>query len=376
MSRASSRLLALTASLALIGVAACEDDRATITEPAGRVYNTRFAGVGSNLPRGVVNQEAGGTATQNSIYVEIQGLEALDAGEYKVWLGIQPSTNEAPTVVVPATGSLDVMTVDTSFTPEGDPIPDTSFVNRVDVASFTEGGPRVTIQLTVDSGSLARAGAANTDPGAYTLVFVTIEPTAGATAPTAAAPHPLWARLFDMADEDSRVADFRFGNFDPDVNEEYVFQPSGRGLAGIWENILVVDDSALSLPPEGYYYATVLTRLVPRPGVADSFDLMSIQLGPQKAPYPRRDVSLEDADINPDIDPVVTLFPPSILAASDRVRIDTVPNAVLAGAEDQPFRRYQAVLVTLETKQGVDTPSATVILAAGFPAPASIPPED
>ena len=127
---------------------------------------------------------------------------------------------------------------------------------------------------------------------------------------------------------------------------------------------------SLALPPEGYYYATVLTRVTDAASTALEF----IDLGPQKAPYPRRNVSLYDADINQTLDPAITLFPPSILAASERVQIDTIAGASLS--TDQPFRLYREVRVTLEAKQGIDLPSSTVIIAATFPEPSVKPPED
>ena len=372
MTRLSPRLLALAAACALVATAACKDDRADITDPVGRVYNSHFSKVGSNLPRGTATQVVRGTSPTDSIRVTLQGMETLKTGEYKIWLGNQATAAADPTDVIPATGLLRIVTTDTTFTPQGDPIPVVHTDTLRDASAFTAGGARVTVRLTVDSASLQRAGAANRDPAHYNLVFVTIEPTTGATAPTATAPHPLWARLFGLTGT-TRTATVNFGNFDPDPAKQYIFQASGRGLIGIWDKILTVDDSALALPPKGYYYATVLTRGVPRAGAPDSTDIVSIQLGPQKAPYPRRTVSLFDADVQ-DVDPVVSHFPPSILAAGDRVSIDTMPSAILTGAESQPYRGYRLVNVTLETKQGADTPSQSVILTAAFPEPSSKPP--
>lgn len=364
------RALGFAAACVLLA-AACQDDRADITDPVGRVYNARFAAAPSNLPRGFADQVRSGAAATHEIFIELKGLEALASGTYQVFLATQDPSGAALTNVVPATGTLTRIQVDTSINDQGDPEPDSSFVTTTGASSFSDAGTaRVTFQLSVTQADLAAAGAANTDPNAYNLVMVAIQPGAAGTEPAAGAPIPLWARLGALAGTTNRSANFRFGNFAPDPANEYVFQAAGRGLAGVWDNLLVVDDSALSLPPKGYYYATVLTRL---PDAAAT-DLQSIVLGPQKAPYPRRTVSLFDADINPDLDPVVVELPPSIQAASERVRIDTIAGASLA--TEQPFRLYRQVIVSLEPKQGVSTYSGSVVLAATLPDVVVKPPEE
>ena len=57
-----------------------------------------------------------------------------------------------------------------------------------------------------------------------------------------------------------RTATFHFGNYDPSPLKEYNYVQTGRGRAITRGNILVVDDSALSRPPVGYYYATYLVK--------------------------------------------------------------------------------------------------------------------
>lgn len=351
MSRTAVR--ALGAALAVALVAACNDDRAQITDPVGEVYNATLARVAQNIPRGTVARVTAGVEGARSITVTLQGLEALESANYHVWLATQTGTDTSNTVA--ATGRLRIIVTDTIIDAQGDPVPQPDTTTRLGAYQFNEGGGDVTIQLRVDSASLAAAGAAVTNPAAYNLVFVTIEPTP-VTSPSASAPAPLWSRLTAASNP------VRFGNFAPNPADEYVFTPAGRGIIGVWGNILVVDDSSLALPPEGYYYATALLR---ENAIAGGVDTTFFDLGPQKAPFPRRDVSLRDADVDQTIDETILTFPPSIRAASERVRIDTIPNAMLDAS--QPFLNFKDVRVTLEAKAGIAAPSPTVILLANFP---------
>ena len=368
MSRLAARACVASLTLA-ITVAACNDDRATLTEFA-QVYNAPLARVSQNVPRGTVVQNASATMATRAITITLQGLEALETANYHVWLATQTSDAGDTANTIPATGRLRIITTDTIIDPAGDPQPQPDTVTRLGDFRFSEGGGNVTIQLRVDSASLAAAGAANTDPTAYNLVFVTIEPTQ-VTTPTATAPAPLWARLRGLTGT-TRTATVRFGNFAPDPADEYQFLPAGRGIIGVWNNVLVVDDSGLALPPEGYYYATALRR--EQGATGGPIDTAFFSLGPQKAPYPRRHISLENADVDQTIDETILSFPPSIRAASERVQIDTIPNAKLEG--DLPFLGFRDVRVTLEAKAGIDAPSPTVILLASFPDIVSRPPQD
>ena len=367
MSRRFERRAFGVVAACAITLGACQDDRADITDPVGRVYNARFAVAGSNLPRGSAEQTRAGAAAAHSIFLDIRGLEGLETGTYAVWLARQAGNDSALTNVVPATGDLVRFTIDTTINAQGDPEPDTTVTGLGTASSFSESAAHnVFHQLEITQASLAAAGAANTDPNLYNLAFVTIEPAAPGAQPSDDVPRPLWARLGVLTGVTNRSAPFRFGNFAPNPNDEYIFTPTGRGLAGIWDNLLVVDDSALSLPPEGYYYATVLTR-------EENDVLEELFLGPQRAPYPDRGVSLENADIDPNLHRVVLESPPSIEAASERVAIDTILSGVPA---EQPFRFFQNIIVSLEPKQGLDTFSKSVVLTAIFPAVVAEPPED
>lgn len=357
MIRSLTRPLALV--LTGITAVACDSDRAIVTEPLAAAYNFRFATVGSNIPRGSVTHRNATTATNDSILIRLAGLEQLSGGVYQVFLGTQATATAEPTNWTPATGRLRIIETDTTIVND-DPVPDPDTTTRLAVSSFPEGGPRTRFELDVDVG---------TNPNGFNIVLVTIEPAA-ATSPGADSPRPLWGRLFG-ATGNVRSATLAFGNYNADPAAEYRYGIGGRGTLSAWNNILIVDDSALALPPKGYYYATVVTRDIPAAG--NTFTRDTIDLGPQKAPYPRRNVSLRDADINPNLDPVVLEFPPSILAASERVRVDTI-GAV--ADPSQPFRYYQNVWVTLETKAGIADASPSVILTSTFPENVARPPVD
>ena len=355
MSRQLAPRAIAVASVSLLALAAaCKSDRANISDPVGRVYNARFATVGANLPRGSA------TFGATDITINLAGLESLGTGAYHVWLAFQDANGVGS--ITPAYGDLVVTRTDTTINAQGDPEPVVSSHTVPNTSSFTEGGTsRVQFDLTVNATTLAAGGAAITNPATFNLVFVTIEPNAAATAPSDSAPHPLW-----QYDTESKL---HFGIWTPSPSTRYDFQVAGRGIVGVWDKVLVVDDSALTRPPKGYFYATVLRRTVPTPTTAnpDSVEIQAVYLGPQKAPYPHRDISLLDADVDNTAGGVVVVSPPSITAASERVQIDTVTGAVLPNSGTQPFMLYRNVEVTLEPKRGIEAPSQTVILSAALP---------
>lgn len=357
MIRPLHRLLG-AASGALVALA-CNADRAIVTEPLAAAYNFPFATVGTNIPRGTVTHRNATSATPDSLIVRLAGLEELATGVYQVFLGTQTTASAAPASYVAATGTLRIIETDTTIVND-DPVPDPDTTIVAGTSSFTAGGPRTRIELVIDQASLGQ------NPAPFNLVLVTIEPAA-ATAPGADSPKPLWARLFGLT-TNMRDASVAFGNFDPNPANEYRYGIGGRGTLSAWGDILVIDDSALALPPKGYYYATAVIRDLTEGGIRDTIDL-----GPQKAPYPRRNVSLRDADINPNLDPVVAEVPPAILAAGDRIKLDTL-NAI--AVPEQPFRLYRNVWVTLEAKAGIADVSPSVILTSTFPDIVSKPPAD
>ena len=337
----SARILRIAAGLIVVGaLAACEFDRATVLSPLGDPsYDFPLTADGRGIPRGSV------IIATDTFYapdpelvtkVRLQGLESLASGVYQVWLA--DTSGGAVSNPTPAVGTLVITRVDTTFTPEGDPIPDTVTVDSLPgVSSFTSGGPATTATLIVTNTSLGD------DPNSFDVVLISLEAGAGAAAPTTI---PLWARGIGGAG----TATIRFGNFAVDPADEYRFTATGRGRGGIRGNIMIVDDSALARPPVGYYYAA---WVVQRDDSNNPID--TLVLGEQTAPFPDRSVSLRDADINL-VHPVVLDFPMSILAASSRIE--------LSGAS--PFIGYEDVWVTLENKMGAEDASAPTIVLSGL----------
>jgi len=204
---------------------------------------------------------------------------------------------------------------------------------------------------------------AGVDPTTKNLVLITIEPNAAATEPGAVA--PLWARTDEgdiggTAHIDVITTPLSFGNFAADPADDYLFAATGRGRVAYRDNILVIDDSALARPPEGYYYATWLVKRDSATNAVED----SIPLGPQMAPFPDRTVSLYDADTGTP-HPVVQTTPPSIIAAGNRVDADTV---AALGDGRTSYRGIAQVFITLEAKAGDPGPmSPSIVLSGAVP---------
>jgi hypothetical protein len=288
------------------------------------------------LPRGSFRVVPDATpAPQNdSVIVTLRGLDSLENGYYSVWVG-----DSATTAFAAATGNLIVIRTDTVLDAFGDPVEsqDTTVYNGV--TSFQNGGPRNEMRFAF---TRASAGLANTDPLGH--VVVTIEDAAGATTPTFDV-SPLWGLRGGAA--------LSFGHFDPNPASRYVYVPQGRGRTYVRGDILLINDSSLTRPPQGYFLAAYAVKWD-----ADNNIVDTLYLGPQRSPFPRREISLRDADVQI-VDPLVqTTVPPQILAASVRVDADTV--AGLSGAN--PYAGIAEIFVTLESKNAVDARMGPAIL--------------
>ena len=375
MSRATrSRVIAI-AALGAVGVAAaCSDERTTVLEPQSVQYGFQLAPDGRNLPGGTVQYQrpattAAAATVDTAVIVTLRGLDSLPNNVYQVWLADTNSTGNGFANVLKATGTLRVIRTDSALDPQGDIVtdPDTLTVNGV--SSFKNGGPATRMVLTV---TRASAGIAATDSLVRQLVLVTIEADANATAPGTL--RPLWSRRSERGAEvvfnrpgstppvplsQTATAVVRFGNFGFRPSQEYNFRAIGRGRATIGEDFIVLDDSALMRPPIGYYFAGAAIKRDAANKAVDTLDL-----GPQIAPLPRRNVSLREADVSIP-DPVVQVNPPSIIAAANRVAIDTVAGFPV---QENPFRGFADVYVTLENKLGLpNSPAPTIILAGIVP---------
>ena len=363
------------AAVALLG--ACSDDTATVLDPLpNRAFNFVLTREGTNIPRGqaIATRTAAGA---NSLEIRLQGLEKLeDPYFYQVWSAdFTTATNAITDYRRLNAATVRVITTDTTISTEGDFVPAVDTVVRTNVAgNFNEGGPGTLISLNVTPASLGEDPLTGVGTGMTRLILVTIDSNPAAPTPPDefGTQARLWARgIVRPAAPGAGVAQtqltttFSFGNFHANPAQEYVFRVAGRGRGAVLENenILVINDSALSRPPIGYYYATAL---VTREDGDNFNNVDTIPLGPQTAPYPRRNVSLFNADIEKVDEVVQVVLPnPQIFAAQTRVDGDDVPGLATTG---NPFRGVALVLVTLESKFGTDAVSPATILAGAAPA--------
>lgn len=328
---ASTTISRVAAGITLaVLAAACRSDRASVLEPFGEPsYDFPITTQAAGLPGGSVFAER--PATGNGfIEVELTNLEPLSSGVYKVWIGEENSTDNSIANVVAATGDIFVVTTDTA--PNGTV---TETETQSSGSSFSAGGPNVTVFLDIDDETLG------SDPtsAARNVIFVSLETSAGATTPADA--KPLFARYTRPAADGTRTTALTFGNYSPDPAVRYSYIATGRGRGGVRGTVVVADDSALTRPPKGYYYAGFL---IARDSLGAPTD--TIYLGELTAPAPRRSISLRDADIAfPDV--VVVNRPPSITAGA--LRFDAG-----GSANNNPFTGFAELVITLQNKFGTE----------------------
>lgn len=367
---ASGFLLAAAA-----GLGGCAEETNSILDPLpNRAFNFIMTREGTNVPRGTVvttraTAAAGGAVT--SLSVNLQGLEVLrDPYHYQVWIATHTAATNTLSNFQPF-GAERVITVttDTTISAEGDFVPrtvtDTVFSQP---GTFNRGGPGTLVTLQATAATLTSTFA-TAAAGTSRVLLVTIDsnPASPTTPDSVGSQARLWSRGVNTlpAPGGSRTAALQFGNFHADPAQEYVFVAAGRGRGAVLEgeNILIVNDSNLSRPPRGYFYATALVTRAD----GDNFNnIDTIPLGPQTAPFPRRNVSLFNADVEK-VDEVVQVERPNpqIFAAHTRVDGDSVPGLA---AGTNPFRGVALVLVTLESKFGTEAVSPVIILAGAAPA--------
>jgi hypothetical protein len=369
------RHFAVASVCALVAAAACQDERATVLEPtAGVSYGFALTPTNSvGIPSGTVEfnrPSSAATAAEfdSAIVVTLRGLDSLVTKRYQVWLADIAADSVSFTNLVKATGRLRVIRTDSALNQLGDVVATENVVTTNNVSSFRNGGSATRVELTVTRASLGGA----VSPYPRRVVLVSLEDNDQATAPSSI--RPLWSRRETGAAEAGVLrpgiggqigfriaAPVRFGTFAYKPADEYRFvnPPAGRGRGAIFNDLVLLNDSSLMRPPVGYYYAGALVKRDSTGRIIDT-----LNLGPQTAPAPRRDVSLRDADVNANLDPVVQTRPQSILAASSRLSADTVSR--LSGAF--PFRGFVNAFVTLESKYGADNViSPSVVLSGNIP---------
>jgi hypothetical protein len=381
MSRTThKRVFSLGVVAALAVAAACSDNRSTVLEPQAVQYGFALAPDGRNLPGGTVayirpdtGVVAAANAQDTAVVVTLRGLDSLTTKVYQVWFIDTTAAGTDLTRITKATGNLRIIRTDSSINSLGDVVTTQVIRTATGVSSFSNGGPATQVELTVTRATLGSGiAASDTSLLSRAIVLISLEDNAGAATPSAI--RPLWARRSAASAEvvtnkpgtippapifRTATAPIRFGNFGIRASQEYRFVPVGRGRGAIGDDFVVFDDSSLMRPPVGYYYAGVLIKQDATNKPVDTLDL-----GPQTAPLPRRNVSLIDADVSIP-DGVVQATPPSIVAAANRVGVDTI-----AGFEGNttPFRGFALAYVTLESKYGVpNSPAPTIVLSGTIP---------
>lgn len=368
-----SRVFALGVVGALAAVAACTDDRSTVLEPQSVQYGFALLADGRNLPGGTVAYRrpattAAAATIDTAVIITLRGLDSLTTKVYQVWLVDTTAAGTDFANVIKATGNLRIIRTDSALDAAGDVVTTQDIRTVSGVSSFSNGGPATQVELTVTRAT-SGVGATGTTPLTRAIVLITLENDANATVPGDL--RPLWARRAERSAEVqanqpgtvppvplslTATSPSRFGNFALRASAEYRFLPVGRGRGAFGEDFVVFDDSSLSRPPIGYYYAGVVIKRN-----AANRPVDTLQLGPQTAPLPRRNISLIDADVSTP-DQVVQTTPPSIIAAANRVSVDTVPRFQ---GNDTPFLGFSDAYVTLESKYGVPNSAAPTIILSG-----------
>lgn len=332
----NSRLLrhGRTAAAALVVVAAgaaCSTDRATVFDPVGpNSYDFHLANAPSvaaaGLPSGSVKVTAG---TPNTVTLKLDNLNRLSGGVYKVWVAV--SASDQLTDVTPLVG-------DVTFTDA-----DGNATTTTGTSTFADGGAGTEVVLTAPLPASP----------AFNVAFVSIESGTG-TGTTPAAAMPLWGTLSTTSKA------LTFGTFAAKASDRYAYFINGHGEGGVRGTTLVVDDTLIARPPVGYYYGAFLVK-------GDESD--TLYLGELTAPFPRRNVSLRDADVSI-VDPVVETSPPVLHYAS--ILFDgTKANLKMP----LPYQGLDNFFISLIAKQGVQGElPPNVVTAATLPDIVTTPP--
>ena len=340
-------------------IAACNPDRAISTDAVGDpAYGVQLVLTGSNVPKGSAKftfQRNAADLVRDTVRITVTGLDTLENGFYTVFLGDSLGTSFKR-----ATGTLTITRTDTVLNALGDPVPQPTSTTLLNVSSFQNGGPRNSMVFVT---TRAQSGLAASD--SIQTVLITIEDNAQATSPSASR-RPIFARRGQgtavlATGIASRTTQLLFGNYGgANPTDDFVYVPTGRGRAYIRGSVLVINDSSLTRPPLGYYYAGFAVK-----GDSAKAPIDTVYLGEFTAPFPRRNLSLFNAD-SVIVDPLVQpAGQRAVLAASIRLDADTVAGL---GPQSNPFLGFTEVFVTLESKNKVPNRLGPVIvLRAALP---------
>jgi hypothetical protein len=372
------------AAAAILVAGACSDERAITSAPVGALgFGQNMARQATNLPRGRVlwpnTPIASATPANDSIIVELAGLDSLTAGAYTVWVG-----NDSGTKFARLSGNLTISRLDTTLNAQGDPVFTRGTATVPNVGQFRNG--RQNYLMRFASTRALATGLANTDSANVLLVSV----EAGAPGATPGERRNLWARrgtttatadTFTVSGQLRRVGGLRFGNFAPRTSEEFVYATSTstrtafpaeafvtaampiipRGRIEVRGPVFTVNDSNYYRPPIGYYYEAWAIRTDTMGRFTDT-----ISLGQKATPFPSRKSFYEADKIIVDAKYMFGSPSPVIFASQHRVSADSIPAATPAGKK--PWNEFMGVFVTLQNKAAPpERMGAVVIMSGGTP---------
>jgi hypothetical protein len=336
----------ISVGLLIVAGTGCFGDRTTILDAvSGPGYIMRISVTTSGvLPGGSIATAVDSTAAltaDSTVVVTLAGLDALSGGAvYKVWLA-----DTLGTTLTAASAFIIVTDVDTLLDSQGND----SIVTTVDsttlgpVAELPGGDGGTTYQVRIRQSLM---GGAN--PRAQHFAVVTIESSAGAATPSST--QFLWRRFRAPGS----TGGLSFGNFVPG-GTSFVFARAGTATGTFREDEFQSELNQLSRPPEGFFYRAYMITM------SGTRITASYGLGGLTAPYPRDNVSLDDADIT-QVDEVV--LPTSIYRARiSRLAGDVGVPAGTTGA----FGLIDMVVISLEPKLGVAGMGPSWILTGTVP---------
>ena len=343
-----NRRLLVVSSIAAAGIiAACDEKTSDLSDTVRpNAYGFQMVGQATNLPRASVRfaMAKASAGRPESIVVVLRGLDTLSTGFYTAWVGDSLGTS-----FVRAAGALTIVRQDTTLNALGQVDTAVTTIPMGAVSALSNGGANQTWTWV-----FARADIGIAASDSMQVFMLTMEDAANAATPGSR--KFLWARrgegtafIIDLngnnappPDTINRTASSKIGNYGSTTLTEYVYSSApARGRGYFQRQVFSVNDSTLARPPLGFYYAIYLHG----PLYLTSDTLF---VGDLRSPWPRRELSLFNADTLITDPEVVLAVPPSILAGAIRISGDT-----LGMPANFPYAGYAFVRLNLEAKMGI-----------------------
>lgn len=324
----------------------------------GQMVNNGYAPFPTPLTIPQLIAAPGGAGRPDSITVTFQNLESLAGGQWQLWLS---NRDESPVTIIPAVGTYEKIQI----IREVDPITGEIISERDEIIETVPG----TSGFTGEAGLikhrivLSDAGRGATDSvGFFTDAFLTLEPQAGATVPSAA--RVLWFQYTDQKgtpknffDDASKSGALLFGTFDPEnPAKSRAFGSKdlaqSAGLGGVRDEEVSVEIRNLPRPPVGTFYEGWLVGP----------DGNAVSMGPITG-LPPDTINFFDADVDP---PPLGVTATGIRFANARILLSS-PADILSREGDQFVVRLDRFFLTLEPKIGAPTKSPTEVMLGPLP---------